>query len=146
MPYLKPLAFLLKTVLDKFNLNCPYKGGMGSYVLILMISAFMKIRAPLPSAAHYFVDFLRYYGEEFQFSHMIIVGGEYIMIPKDTPRFDALVVIDPFTMNTNAASSVTEFVKIQTIFKNLYKTINGLWEQYVPEKSDPKILDAIFSV
>ena len=142
LPYLRSLVFLLKTLLHKYGLNIPFQGGIGSYVLILMTSAFLKMSRQLPSVGHYFLEILRYYGEEFKSEQMMIIGGEYITIPKTTPLLDDLTVIDPFTMNTNAASRVKQFVQVKEVFLKVYKKISALSEQYDP-KVDTKLLNKI---
>lgn len=41
-PSLKPIVLVLKKILQRYNLNQPYSGGLNSYSLVLMTSAFLK--------------------------------------------------------------------------------------------------------
>lgn len=144
LPYLRPLVFLLKTLLHTRGLNVPFQGGVSSYVLTLMTSAFLKMSFQLPSVAHYFLEILRYYGEEFKSDQMMIIGGEYITIPKFISPLHTLVVVDPFTTNTNAASSVSQFQLIKELFSRTRKEIITLSEQY-ESKTDTRILHRVLN-
>lgn len=97
-----------------------------------MIAALLKIRTPMPTAGHYFMDVLRYYGQEFRNDQMMVISGEYIMIPRDIPRVGELMVIDPFTMHTNAAASVSRFEAVRGVLNAAYKQIVGLEEAFEP--------------
>ena len=68
--FIEPLVLVLKQMLKVNNLNDPYKGGLSSYGLFLMIVAFIqfrkldKVRSPHTiNLGNLLLDFLHYYGE-----------------------------------------------------------------------------------
>lgn len=77
---LEPLVLALKNMLKSANLNDPYKGGLSSYGLILMIVSFLQhqkeMNKPIDiqgtNLGRLFVEFLWYYGLVFDQSKLII--------------------------------------------------------------------------
>ena len=77
---LKPLVLALKNVLKQANLNDPYKGGISSYGLILMIVFFLQKQQKLnkdisinnSNLGRLFYDFIHFYGLQFEPSKYII--------------------------------------------------------------------------
>jgi non-canonical poly(A) RNA polymerase PAPD5/7 len=68
--FIEPLILVLKQMLKVNGLNDPYKGGLSSYGLLLMIVAFIqfrklnKVRVPQTiNLGNILLDFLHYYGE-----------------------------------------------------------------------------------
>jgi non-canonical poly(A) RNA polymerase PAPD5/7 len=64
-PLLEPLAVLIKKFLAIRDLNSPFKGGLSSYGLILLIVAMLK-RNNFLRVSHAFFHFLKYYGKHFE--------------------------------------------------------------------------------
>lgn len=123
LPYLGHLVFLLKRLLRTNELNISFYGGLSSYCLTLMVTAFLRMRSPLPTPGEYFLDFLRYYWEDFDSSKMEIVNGEgisYFDIPYVSNQ---PFIMDIFQTEVNAAANVTRFNEIQDLFKKAYKKI-----------------------
>ena len=88
-----------------------------------MVSAFLNTCPILPSPGHYLLQTLQYYGYEFKSDQMAIVQGEYIMIPPDVSFADQLVVLDLFFPEINAASTVTQFNEIRSLFQSTCEKI-----------------------
>ena len=72
--FIEPLILVLKQMLKVNGLNDPYKGGLSSYGLLLMIVAFIqfrklnKVRIPQNiNLGNILLDFLHYYGEILQY-------------------------------------------------------------------------------
>ena len=126
---LKPLVLALKNILKKANLNDPYKGGMSSYALILMIVSFLQkqkkagkdISLNDNNLGRLFYDFINFYGLQFDPSEYIIVtksnddeneGINFngIQIGSD------LVIIDPLNISNNVAKSCYQFCNIKMAF------------------------------
>jgi len=68
--FIEPLILVLKQMLRVNGLNDPYKGGLSSYGLLLMIVAFIQFRdlsqVRIPqniNLGNILLDFLHYYGE-----------------------------------------------------------------------------------
>ena len=78
--FIEPLILVLKQMLKVNQLNDPYKGGLSSYGLLLMIVAFIqfrklnKVRTPQNiNLGNILLDFLHYYGEILQYHDYGIV-------------------------------------------------------------------------
>ena len=77
---LKPLVLALKNILKQANLNDPYKGGISSYGLILMIVSFLQtqkrsgldISVNQNNLGKLFFDCVNYYGLQFDPAKFII--------------------------------------------------------------------------
>ena len=77
---LKPLVLALKNILKQANLNDPYKGGISSYGLILMIVSFLQtqkrsgldISVSQNNLGKLFFDCVNYYGLQFDPAKFII--------------------------------------------------------------------------
>ena len=72
--FIEPLILVLKQMLKVNGLNEPYKGGLSSYGLLLMIVAFIqyrkfnKVRVPQNiNLGNILLDFLHYYGARLQY-------------------------------------------------------------------------------
>lgn len=72
--FIEPLILVLKQMLKVNSLNDPYKGGLSSYGLLLMIVAFIQFRklngVRVPTGinlGNILLDFLHYYGEVLNF-------------------------------------------------------------------------------
>ena len=77
---MKPLVLALKNILKQANLNDPYKGGISSYGLILMIVSFLQtqkrsgldISVSQNNLGKLFFDCVNYYGLQFDPAKFII--------------------------------------------------------------------------
>ena len=128
---LKPLVLSIKNILKRANLNDPYKGGISSYGLILMIIYFLKQQSFAGidiskgenncNLGHLFYDFLVYYSFDFEF-------GKNIIYVKNTPSdLEALkyqnislgpklIIIDPLNPSNNVAKSCFQNMGIKMAF------------------------------
>ena len=128
---LKPLVLSIKNILKRANLNDPYKGGISSYGLILMIIYFLKQQSFAGidiskgenncNLGHLFYDFLVYYSFDFEF-------GKNIIYIKNTPSdLEALkyqnislgpklIIIDPLNPSNNVAKSCFQNMGIKMAF------------------------------
>lgn len=138
--FIEPLVLVLKQMLKVNNLNDPYKGGLSSYGLFLMIVAFIqfrkldKVKNPQTiNLGNLLLDFLHYYGEVLQFMEYSVMcrsPGDinepknfYPRIP-DTMLFTQTQVPcidDPLNPQNNVAKSSFHFHDIQKIFKVGYQ-------------------------
>ena len=129
---LKPLVLALKNILKQANLNDPYKGGMSSYGLILMIVSFLQqkensgidISLNDNNIGQLFFDFIHYYGTEFQFNKSIIYIKNNINTINDIDELkyqniqhtSGLIIIDPLNINNNVAKSCYHFLGVKMAF------------------------------
>lgn len=124
-------------------------GGLGSYTLSLMISAFLRMCPPLQTAGETLFEILRYYGYEFCQEKMAIVQGEYVMLMPEQYRIPSnihnmigkrLIVWDPFQPGMNAAINVTQFAEIQSCFRQAYSTLHTLKTQFDEQNNKKGVL------
>ena len=124
---LKPLVLVLKNILKRANLNDPYKGGISSYGLILMIVTFLQTQKKIGkdisnnenNLGRLFFDFVNHYGLKFEPSKYII----YARTNEDEDSDDfnlqniqsgnELVIIDPLNPSNNVAKSCFQFFNIK---------------------------------
>ena len=126
---LKPLVLVLKNILKRANLNDPYKGGISSYGLILMIVSFLQTQKSLGNdisikennLGKLFYDFVNHYGLKFDPSKFIICAkkSEY---EENNINFQniqigsELVIIDPLNTFNNVAKTCFQFFNIKMSF------------------------------
>ncbi len=127
---LKPLVLVLKNILKRANLNDPYKGGISSYGLILMIVNYLQTQKKIGkdisnnenNLGRLFYDFVNHYGLKFEPSKYII----YARTNEDEDSEDfniqniqigcELVIIDPLNSSNNVAKSCFQFFNIKMSF------------------------------
>ena len=127
---LKPLVLVLKNILKRANLNDPYKGGISSYGLILMIVTYLQTQKKIGkdisnnenNLGRLFYDFVNHYGLKFEPSKYII----YARTNEDEDSEDftiqniqigcELVIIDPLNISNNVAKSCFQFFNIKMSF------------------------------
>ena len=127
---LKPLVLVLKNILKRANLNDPYKGGISSYGLILMIVTYLQTQKKIGkdisnnenNLGRLFYDFVNHYGLKFEPSKYII----YARTNEDEDSEDftiqniqigcELVIIDPLNSSNNVAKSCFQFFNIKMSF------------------------------
>ena len=159
-PELRALAVLFKKLLHIKQLNVPYfgilpikslmtniLGGMGSYVLVLILYAFLNTSPVYESSAHSFLEFLKYYGTEFDSNSMLVSEGGIETVRIDGMLLEsqvALYVADPFRPELNAAANVLRFREIQSYFKKLFETLMKIKEEYNHSTTQGDILPKMF--
>ena len=155
LPNLKPLTLLLKKLISNNLLNNSFFGtsyviksigGLCSYGLILMISAYLNMVPYSPSVAHSFLEVLRFYGAEFDNKTMLIVNGDYIVHVDSRQEFldGNAVVYDPLRSGVNVAMNVTKFQEIKECFLTAYNKLLQLKAEYSPDRN-VKILDFVLN-
>lgn len=63
--YLHPVVLTLKYLLSEKKLNKPYKGGLGSFGLLVLCSAYMKTYSSYKSLSEAFINLLNFYSNVF---------------------------------------------------------------------------------
>ena len=116
---LEPLVFAVKTLLRLSYLNDPYKGGISSYGIILMMVAFLKKqkKVNMANVGNLLCDFLFYYGSNIPNNNYINVNpstDNHLFYPNLSP-FE-LIIVDPLNIANNVARSTFQFINIKTMF------------------------------
>jgi non-canonical poly(A) RNA polymerase PAPD5/7 len=76
-PYLQPVFSVVKTMLDMRRLTEVYRGGIGSYPLLMMIVASFEFQSSKPKdAAEAFMSFLDFWGPFDTRNTGILLGTE----------------------------------------------------------------------
>ena len=124
---LTPMTFALKTLLQKAFLNDPYKGGLSSYGVILLIIHFLNVQnkrggdLTMENLGKLFFDILYYYGFE-EIPNPIIIDENY---EKDKIFYfhqyqimkSDFVLIDPLNITNNVAKNTRQYNNIKLAFK-----------------------------
>ena len=126
---LKPLVLALKNILKRANLNDPYKGGISSYGLILMIVYFLQQQAYAGidistndnNLGQLFYDFIHYYGLEYEYSKSIIYIKNNIndlddLKYQNIQHSSGLIIIDPLNAVNNVAKSCFQHLAVRMTF------------------------------
>ena len=126
---LKPLVLALKNILKQANLNDPYKGGLSSYGLILMIVYFLQkqenegidISLSENNIGKLFYDFIYFYGSEFQFNKSIIYIKNNMndlddLKYQNIAHSSGLIIIDPLNPANNVAKSCFHYLGVKLSF------------------------------
>ena len=124
---LTPMTFALKTLLQKAFLNDPYKGGLSSYGVILLIIHFLSVQnkrgveLTMENLGKLFYDILYYYGfedipnpiiiDENCDSEKIYYFHQYQIIKSE------FVLIDPLNITNNVAKNTRQYHNIKLAFK-----------------------------
>ena len=120
---LKPLVLALKNILKRANLNDPYKGGISSYGLILMIVYFLQqqayagidISSNENNLGQLFYDFIHYYAIEYEFNKSVIFikNNANDLEYQNIQHSSGLIIIDPLNPANNVAKSCFQYLGIR---------------------------------
>ena len=129
---LKPLVLAIKNILKRANLNDPYKGGISSYGLILMIVFFLQKQKSAGidispgenncNLGKLFFEFIKFYAIFFESNKVIInindsnnrTFNEYDY--NNMGHTPDLIIIDPLNSYNNVAKSCLQFFNIKMSF------------------------------
>jgi len=135
---LKPLLLVLKYFLHQKGLNHPYTGGIGSYGLtLLLVNFFEKQRKEMNTKnsnegipedlGNLLMDFLFYYGNDFDFSWNVVSVSTSDNRPpptkKDFPEWASPripVVVDPIFTGNNVTRTTFRIMDIKSAFYDAY--------------------------
>ena len=128
---LTPITLALKTILQKAFLNDPYKGGLSSYGVILLVINFLKIQnrrgndISMKNLGKIFFDILYYYGYEYDIINPIILNES---IDFETNSWfhpfqfmeNEFILVDPLNIKNNVAKNTRQYKNIILAFKICY--------------------------
>ena len=130
---LKPLVLAIKNILKRANLNDPYKGGISSYGLILMIIFFLKKQKNSGvditpgenncNLGKLFFEFIKFYAIFFESNKVTInINDDNNLNSFNEYDFhnmghtSDLIIIDPLNHYNNVAKSCLQFFNIKMSF------------------------------
>ena len=130
---LTPMTLAVKNILHQANLNDPYKGGLSSYGVLLLILNYLLIvkkegkEIGISNRGNLFYDFLYYYGVTFDPSKGIIDISDRNDITFAT-QFQLqmmngeLVIVDPLNIKNNVGKNTRQFQNIKLAFMIGYRS------------------------
>ena len=156
MPPLRPLTFVLKYFLASRDINKPFTGGIGSYLLQMMIVSFLQHRVrddmarDCGSSGRYYnlgsllLDFFEFYGIDFNYvTTGISVRHDGYYFAKGQRDMKAvfwqpsrpcsLAMENPLDPSTDVGAGAFRMQMIKRIFEHAYKTLLA----YVSEPMEP---------
>lgn len=145
MPPLKPLTFILKYFLVSRDLNEPYSGGIGSFMLQMMIVSFLQHRAREEYSAgrdsgkytnlgSLLLEFLELYGVDFNYiTTAISVRNDGYYFPKggkgkkeyfwQVQRPNSLAMENPFDITSDVGRASFRMPLIQKSFEVSFRIL-----------------------
>ncbi len=123
-PPLKPLVLVIKTFLRERKLNETYRGGIGSFLLIVMVVAFLQYQCKDKGRSlkdmnlgELLIQFFRFYGSEFNHESLgITIIGEGSFYKKPTPD-SGLSVENPQDPDVDLGKSVRHYNDVVKAFQ-----------------------------
>ena len=125
---LTPITFALKTILQKASLNDPYKGGLSSYGVILLVLNFLKNQEKMgndismKNLGKLFYNILYYYGFEYDMIYPIIIGDnidyqKINLFHQFQINRSEFILVDPLNIANNVAKNTRQAQNIKLAFK-----------------------------
>lgn len=141
---LRPIVMIIKKIFDDTFLSMPYYGGISSYSLVLMVSAYLKKfdEDKSQQLSISLSGFLHFYGVGFK-PHLFYLNGDEIEFcedPSQRPFNDPFIVLDPLDHSNNISHSTFRFRDIQRALIQAFKIINKSCEKYqIHQDEDPEL-------
>jgi non-canonical poly(A) RNA polymerase PAPD5/7 len=134
MPPLRPLTIVLKYFLAARDLNEPYSGGVGSYLLQLLIVSFLQHRERMAyhdnarvdyNLGSLLLDFLELYGLDFNYliAGLSVRFDGFYYRKGNTSRYNCICVENPLDIAHDVGSSSYRFTMVQRSFAIAYRTL-----------------------
>eukprot|EP00344_Euplotes_crassus_P008154 CAMPEP_0197001480 /NCGR_PEP_ID=MMETSP1380-20130617/6171_1 /TAXON_ID=5936 /ORGANISM="Euplotes crassus, Strain CT5" /LENGTH=275 /DNA_ID=CAMNT_0042419165 /DNA_START=110 /DNA_END=934 /DNA_ORIENTATION=+ len=121
--HLKEMTLVIKQLLSLKGLNSPYKGGLSSYGVIIMIVAYMNffnLQNAFLNISQLLMHFLEFYGSKFDERNVGILisrGGCYY--PFNSVSDDPIVIKDPLNIENNIGKSTYRICEIKALFSHI---------------------------
>lgn len=166
LPFLRPMALVMKQFLVDNDLNDTYTGGLSSYCMVMMIISFLQFRAAgqitpytLGGLGTVLMECLNFYAYYFDYQ----TWGLRVNLPTDYQRnwkspilpnvffldypSKTLVIEDPLNPSNNIANSVFQMWRISDAFKQTLESLHAkLLIRPEPENSSYVFLSTIINV
>jgi DNA polymerase sigma len=126
-PALKPLVLFLKVYLMLRSFNEPFYGGIGSYLLVVLVTAFIKNHASFRNRTvysacnlgHLLFDFFKFYGEELDEERVGIASNGSLQPNRHGSR-GLLSCESPDDPYLDLGQPAFEYPHIKNCFRNTY--------------------------
>ena len=135
-PFIKPLIKIIKKILQIKEMNNPYKGGMGSYCLFLLLYSYVKLYYNKSSKNIIFnndygsllTGFLHYYFVYVDFKCTIIAPHQNNPFIINSALDSFPIIIEPISKQ-NAGKNIFKIFDVINIFYQIYNDIFLLVEE-----------------
>ncbi len=138
-PAFRPLTLLLKYFLNQRKLNITFQGGMGSFLLQMMVISFLQqyVKASesyecqhMYNLGHLLVGFLKLYGKDFGYDEVAISireGGSYFIKSSrqwyNPDRPHLISVENPHDLNHDIGKNSYDIRRIVRVFEYAHMTL-----------------------
>ena len=132
---IKPTVKILKRLLKVTFLNNSYKGGLSSYTLFLLTTAFHKFNENKKNPnnntyAHFFNELMKFYSNFDFMSVMVNVAEDMPYMEYDISIAEGVpIIIDPVT-SLNAGKSSFNIGEVVNMFGGVVKIVNDIKTNY----------------
>ena len=136
---LRPIVMIIKKIFDQTFLSMPYCGGLSSFSLVLMVSAYLKRfdEKNTESLSRNLSGFFHFYGSGFK-PHLHYLNGDNIEFEENERPFpDPFIVLDPLDPSNNVGHSTFRIKDIQRALVQAFKIIKTSCEEY--QQLDPAV-------
>ena len=129
-PTLKPLVLILKVYLMLRNFNEPFYGGIGSYLLVALVTAFLKNHASMRNSlvfstcnlGHLLFDFFRFFGEELDEESVGFASNGSLQPNKYGFQLSCESPDDPYL---DIGQAAFEYAQVKRCFRNTFFALSG---------------------
>ena len=121
---------IIKKIFDETYLSMPYHGGISSFALVLMVSAYLnKFDGDREASLSMNLSgFFHFYGTSFDPFYYYLDGDEIVYCEDCNMRpfkESNLIVVDPLDRSNNISQSSYRFREIQRALVMAFKIINS---------------------
>ncbi|CAI2378352.1 unnamed protein product [Moneuplotes crassus] len=159
--HISELTLCVKKLLSLRGLNSPYKGGLSSYGVTIMIVAYMNFFSLQNSWLHVsqlLIHLLEFYGSKFDERKVgILVNRGGCFYPFNSVSEHPIVIKDPLNIENNIGKSTYRFSEIKSAFsesasilqreKNSYYKISEeeiLEQDHLLQEDTPEFIEKLF--
>ncbi|KAG8943699.1 hypothetical protein FRC03_002351 [Tulasnella sp. 419] len=139
LPALRVIVMIVKVILSHHSLNEVYRGGIGSYTVILMVKSFLQMHKgvqsgkidPMKNIGTLLQQFLKLYGSLFEYEKFgisVLNGGTYFRkrdrgwLKHEEPHL--LSIEDPLNPSNDVAKGSFKMVEVKKAFHDACKDLD----------------------
>ncbi|KAL7719238.1 PAP-associated domain-containing protein [Entamoeba marina] len=122
-PLARPIVLFLKYLFLQNSCNEPYKGGIGSYAIVLLVCTYLKT-TKTDDLGVALLGILRYYGYKFDCRQTgVSIEHGYYRLTKLNYQDNTLYIDDPCDYNNNVGRSTYKFKHVQLVMKKAHVSL-----------------------
>lgn len=128
-PCLLPAQLLIKIMLYHYKLDSPFSGGISSYVLQIMLLAYIQY-GPSDNITDLIVGFFKFYGQEFNFTLTgidVVGNGRFFSRLKENclnlESPSTMYIRDPMNPNNVLGHNAFKMAQVKDLFSKTYHMI-----------------------